>query len=138
MNWYRLIQCCKSQQDYADFHQLNICPKVNEETYSKPHCMLSLNYHILDNSRANDIVWQKRWKKERKNNPNTKRLVFVVVVCFGFFWWNYTEKWRYWERFWFVNRCWSGVISINKVTLDVSQKLSSLFIVFCKPETTWV
>lgn len=29
--WYKLIQCCRSQQDYADFHQLSICPKVNEK-----------------------------------------------------------------------------------------------------------
>lgn len=56
---------------------------VNEEKYSKLLCMLSLSYQILDNSRANDILWQKKGKKEReKFNPNSIEAVLIFLFCF--------------------------------------------------------
>lgn len=59
---------------------------MKKKKYSKRLCMFSLNYQILDTSRANDILLPKRGKKEKKNKPNSIKGCFSFLNIFhGFF-----------------------------------------------------
>lgn len=111
---------------------------MQRKIYSKLLCMFSLNYQILDTSRANPLLSQKRRRKREKKK---KKKTNSIRSCFNF--WNVFRILFYVKSYWetkvqrwtlFANGCWSDVIWMNEVTLDVSQKLSSLSIVFCKPE----
>lgn len=58
---------------------------VNEKKHLELLCMFSLNYQILDTSRANYILLQKKKKKKKKKSKsNSIRGCFWVVFMIFF------------------------------------------------------
>lgn len=89
---------------------------MKQKVYSKLLCMFALNYQILDTSRTNPLLLQKRGRKREKIKPNSMRSCFNFQNAFYvlFYAKSYQEtKVQRWTLF--ANGCWSDVIWMKLV-----------------------